>query len=222
MQTAIECSKAGANLIITGRNNKRLSATLNKCEKGNHKTIIADLTKQDDINNLISQINNIDGVVHSAGIAEYMPCKFISEENFYNIMDINFKAPVLITSLLLRKKKLNKQASIVFISSIASRLPSFGVSLYASSKAAIEGFSRSLSIEIASKKMRSNCLSPTFVETELLDGAKNIVSNESIEKYKNLLPLGFGTTADVANASIFLLSDESKWITGESIKLGSL
>ena len=222
MQTAIECSIAGANLILTARNEERLTETLNKCKKGNHKIIVADLKNQNEITNIISEIDKIDGVVHSAGIAEYMPCKFINEKNIYEIMDINFKAPVLLTSLLLRKKKLNKMASIVFISSIASKLPSFGVSLYSSSKAAIEGYSRSLAIEIADKQMRSNCLLPTFVETELLDGAKNIASDQSIEKYKNLLPLGFGSTTDVANSCVFLLSDEAKWITGENIKLGSL
>jgi NAD(P)-dependent dehydrogenase (short-subunit alcohol dehydrogenase family) len=219
-QTAIEASKLGAELVLTGRDEKRLNETLSLCEKGNHKLIIADLLVHEQLKNVVSEISKLDGIVHSAGAVEYMPCKFINEKNVYEMMDVNYKTAVLITSYLLRKKKLNNMASIVFISSIASVLPAFGGSLYSSAKAALEGFSRALSVEIAAKKMRSNCLLPTLVETDLLDKARKVVSAHGINQYETQLPLGFGEPEDVANTAIFLLSDEAKWITGQSIKMG--
>lgn len=220
-QTAIEASKVGAELIITGRNEKRLNETLSLCEKGNHLTIIADLLNHEQLMTVISKIDGkIDGIVHSAGIVEYMPCKFLTEKNVYEVMDTNYKAPVLLTSYLLRKKKLNNMSSIVFISSIASSMPTYGGSLYTSSKSAIEGFSRALASEIAPKKMRSNCILPAFVETNMLTKVRNTITKDGIDKYKTELPLGFGEPKDVANTCVFLLSNESRWITGENIKMG--
>ena len=191
------------------------------CKKGNHKAIIADLEKQDQIKELIYQVDTkLDGIVHSAGAVNFLPAKFINENNIYEMMDINYKSAVLLNSLLLRKKKFKEMASMVFISSIASAFPVYGGGLYAVSKAALEAYSRTLTIEIAPKKMRSNCLLPTFVETRLLDNTKETVSANSIERLKQLLPLGIGYPIDIANTCIFLLSDESRWITGQNIKMG--
>ncbi len=220
-QTAIEASSLGAKLIITGRNKERLQETLSLCKKGNHKAIIADLEKQDQIKEFIYQVDTkLDGIVHSAGAVNFLPAKFINENNIYEMMDINYKSAVLLNSFLLRKKRFNEKASMVFISSIASAFPVYGGGLYAVSKAALEAYSRTLAIEIAKKKMRSNCLLPTFVETKLLDNTKETVSANSIERLKQLLPLGIGYPIDVANTCIFLLSDESRWITGQNIKMG--
>lgn len=224
MQTAIEASMLNADLIITGRNEDRLNECLNKCKKGNHKAIIADLTKYDELINLVSQIEKLDGIVHSAGIVNYVPAQFINEDNVYELMDVNYKAPVLLTSNLLRKKKFNKMASIVFISSIASEAPAYGGSQYSSSKSAIEGFSRTLAIELSPKKIRSNCLLPTIVKTDMIDNSREklLVDDASITNYEKQLPFGFGSAKDIADASMFLLSNEAKWITGQSIKMGNL
>ena len=224
MQTAIECSTAGANLIITARNKKRLTNTLNLCKKGNHKIIVADLTNQDEIKVLVSQIEKLDGIVHSAGVVNYIPTQFITDKNIYELMDVNYKAPVLLTSLLIRKKKFNKMASIVFISSIASQAPAYGGGQYSSSKAAIEGYSRTLAIEIAPKKMRSNCLLPTIVKTDMIYNSREklLINDDAITNYEKQLPLGFGSAKDIADTSVFLLTDESRWITGQSIKMGNL
>jgi len=223
MQTAIECSIAGANLIITARNKERLTETLSKCKKGDHKIIIADLTKQDDVKDLVSQIDKIDGIVHSAGVVNYIPTQFITEKNIYELMDVNYKAPVLLTSLLIRKKKFNKMSSIVFISSIASAQPAYGGGQYSSSKSAIEGYSRTLAVEVSPKQMRSNCLLPTIVKTDMIYNSREklLINDEAIINYEKQLPLGFGSAKDIADASIFLLADESRWITGQSIKMGN-
>lgn len=223
MQTAIETSRLGANLILTARNVERLNKTLNKCIKGDNKIITADLTNYEELTKLVLQIKKLDGIVHSAGIVNYIPSQFINEKNIYELMDINYKSPAMLTSLLLRKKKINEIASIVFISSIAAINSAYGASQYASSKAAIEGYSRTLAIEIAPKKMRSNCLQPAIVKTKMVSNyqEKTKISDQEISNLEKDLPLGFGTAKDVANAIVFLLSNESRWITGQSIKMGN-
>lgn len=221
-EVAVLAAEFGAELIITGRNIDRLKQTFSLLKPDNHKVIVADLTNKEDIERLVVQTGKIDGLVHSAGIAAYMPVQFIGENNVDEMLKINYIAPVLLTAKIMRKKNINNGGSIVFLSSIITRFPVFGAALYASSKSALEGFAKTLAVEVGPKKIRSNCLSPTFVETSMLDGARQIVNNEGIDQYKKYLPLGFGTPVNVANSVVYLLSDHSSWITGENIKLGSL
>ncbi|GAB4296146.1 MAG: SDR family oxidoreductase [Marinilabiliales bacterium] len=220
-EIAIRAAKYGANLIITGRDIPRLNKTLSMLEKGNHAAIPADLTKKEQLDNIISSIKNIDGLVHSAGITRYSPAHLISEKKFDEIININFKAPMFLTSGMLRKKLINSGSSIVFLSSIATCYPYYGGSLYISSKAAVEGFVKVLALELADKKIRVNSVLPAFVETPMLDDASNTISRDTLNQFKNILPFGFGKTGDVAETVIFLLSEKSKWITGQQIKLGA-
>ncbi len=220
-QAAIEISKSKAEIIITGRDEKRLNETLEKCKKGNHKIIVADLTKNDDILYLVSQIDKLDGVVHSAGISKLIISKFINEKSIYDVMDINFRAPVLLTSYLLRKKAINDLGSLVFISSIATVYPALGGALYTSSKSALEGYVKVLSLEIANKKIRANCILPSLVDTPMLKTAKESIVTEEVNIPSNILNFGFGKPIDVANTIVFLLSDEARWINGENLKMGA-
>jgi NAD(P)-dependent dehydrogenase (short-subunit alcohol dehydrogenase family) len=109
---------------------------------------------------------------------------------------------------------------MVFISSVAARYPYFGGSLYSSSKAALEAYSRTLSLELAGKKIRCNCISPSFVETPMVEQAGETISNEVLEKFRQMLPLGFGKPSDVSHAILYLLSDAAAWVTGSTISLG--
>jgi len=222
MQAAIDIAKQGGNCFITGRNKLHLQKTFDELKSGNHQLFIADLTDDSKIIELVKTLPQLDGIVHSAGITEYYPIKFINKKNIYSIMDINYKAPVLLTSSLLHSKKINNSASIIFISSLASKYPYFGSALYTSSKLAIEGYSKILAFEYGKKGIRSNCILPSFVKTKMVEDAKKIVSNKSIDQYKKFLPLGFGLPEDVSNLIVFLLSDDSQWITGQKIAMGSL
>ena len=120
---------------------------------------------------------------------------------------------------MLKKKKLNKQASIVFVSSIAAQHPYKGGAAYAASKAALEAFARTLALEVAHRKIRVNCIAPAMVQTQMYEATKAAVSAKAMEKDAARYPLGIGQSDDVANTSIFLLSDASKWITGQTIRL---
>jgi NAD(P)-dependent dehydrogenase (short-subunit alcohol dehydrogenase family) len=219
-QAAIDLSAAGATLVITGRNEERLKETLQLLNGEGHAHFIADLLDFDSFITIVDKLPLLNGIVHSAGITSHLPAKFISANDISDVMRINYMAPVLLTSALLRKKKVANNASLVFLSSITTKYPYYGGALYGSSKAAIEAYSRVLSIELAAKGIRSNCISPSFVKTPMVDDAGKTISNEVLEKFEKMMPLGFGEPSDVSNAILYLLSDASKWVTGSNMVLG--
>ena len=145
-----------------------------------------------------------------------VPVKFIKRKHIDELMSINLNAQILLTSSLFRNKKINPKASLVYISSISSKHPYFGGSLYVSSKAAIEAFSRSVALEYASKKIRANVVAPGLVKTRIFEATLNASQKEEVEKYEKQYPLGFGEPEDVSEMICFLLSEKSKWITGQT------
>lgn len=216
---AIEVSKMGGKAIITGRNEDELIKTRDLCF-GSVEIFSGDLTLSDTLKKLVTILPKLDGVIHCAGITNPWPIKFLKLAHIKEMFDINFNAPVLLTAELLQKDKINSGGSFVFISSISSQYPYYGGASYASSKAAIEAFSKSVAIEMAPKKIRSNVLQPGLVKTRMFDEAKDAsVDSENFDQYEKFYPLGFGFPEDVANAACFLLSKESKWITGIEIKM---
>lgn len=215
---AIACSKMGAIVIITGRTQSKLEKTLKSMTPGNHIMIIADLTKDDDIHQLIKQLPNLDGVVYNAGIGNRKPCKFIEREDIENVMNINFTSSVLIQSALLSTKKLNKKSSIVFIASRAAVAPSIGNALYSASKGAIISYAKCLGLELAPRQIRVNCICPAMVWTDLI--LQEGISKEELEEKQLKYPLKrYGTPQDIANLSLYLLSDASSWMTGSCLDI---
>ncbi len=216
---AIEASKLGATCIITGRNEKELIATKALCQT-EANMFIGDLTDFEIIKSLAKNSNQLDGVIHCAGITNPWPIKFLKPSHIKEMFDINFNAPVLLTTELLKHNKINTEASFIFISSISAQHPYYGGATYASSKAAIEAFSKALAIEMAPKKIRSNVIRPGLVKTRMFEEAKDAsVDKENFDQYEKFYPLGFGEPEDIANAACFLLSKESKWITGIDLKM---
>lgn len=219
-QSAITCARMGANVIITGRNEERLSQTFEKLEGSGHQKIAADLTDEESRNGLVEQVDKVDGVVHSAGLTTHMPAKFLRQKNLDQLFQINYNAPVLLTARLLKKKKVKDGGSLIFMSSIATKYPYFGGAIYGSTKAGIEAYSKTLALELASKKIRSNCLMPSFVKGPMVEEAGKTISQEVLDKFEKMMPLGFGEPEDVANTVVFFLSDASRWITGAQLTLG--
>lgn len=215
-QTAISISLYGGMASITGRNAGRLEETFNRLKGKEHQQIVSDLSEPKGINGLVDMLPELDGVVHSAGVSHLLPAKFIRTENISQMFKINYEAPVLITSRLLSQKKLKNSASVVFISSLATRDPVTGGALYGSTKSALEAYSRVLAKELASRGIRSNCISPAYVKTPLTES----IQQYELEKYEKMYPLGMGEAEDVAYAAIFFLSDASRWITGANLTMG--
>jgi len=214
--TAIECSKMGASVIVTGRNEERLNETFKALGGEGHQQIVADLTNQEDIDILVSQIGALDGLVNNAGLGRNKPIGFIKMDDLEYVYQTNVFACILLTKSLLKKKKINKGGSLVFTSSISSRLNSPGIAMYASSKAAVSSFMRSCAVELGDKGIRSNAVLPGMVETKLI--TRGDYTEEDFEKDKNLYALKrYGKPQEIAYAIIYLLSDASSWVTGTSL-----
>lgn len=215
---AIACSKMGAIVVLNGRNQQKLDETFSYLAGEGHKVLTADLTDDDAVARMIGEIPKLDGVVHCAGIGQRVLCKQLKEQDVDSVMDTNFKGPVLLQQALLAGKKLNKGASIVFIASIATWSPSVGNAVYSASKGAIVSYANCLSLELAPRQIRVNCISPAMVWTDLViqDGIDEEQLKEDEQKY----PLKrYGTPEDIAHLAIYMLSDASSWMTGSNVKI---
>ena len=213
---AIECSKMGAKVIVTGRNEVRLNETLNQLEGNGHQVIVADMSVQEDINELVEKCPVLDGLVNNAGTGISKPASFLKMEDLQYVYQTNVFGVALLTKGLLRKKKLAKGASIVFNSSISAYISAAGWSVYASSKAAINAYMRTCALELATKEIRSNSVLPGMVETDIVNSL--FFTDDGKQDAKDLYPLGhYGKPADIAYGIIYLLSDASAWVTGTEL-----
>ena len=182
---------------------------------------VADLTKEDQLDALVDHLPLLHGIVHGAGIVGPLPVKHIQRADMDRMFTINFFVPVSLTGKIIRKKLLTDHASIVFLSSIATRNPYFGGALYSSSKAALESYSRTLALELQPRGIRSNCIQAGLVQTPMIqDKTEKKMEAEALQRYLLRYPLGVGQPTDVAHAIIFFLSDAATWITGTSLILG--
>jgi NAD(P)-dependent dehydrogenase (short-subunit alcohol dehydrogenase family) len=214
---AIECSKLGAKLIITGRDRTRLQETFNALDGDEHVQIIANLSESADISRLVTEVPLVDGVVHSAGITKILPFQFLKEEDINAVMKVNFVAPTIITQLLLKSKKLNKGASIVIISSISGvYCSSVAESIYSASKGALNGIVKAMAIEFAIKSIRVNSVNPGIIQTPFFSNGP--ITDEQLSEGVKKYPLKrYGKPEDVAYAAIYLLSDAAAWVTGSNL-----
>lgn len=217
--TAVECSKMGANLVITGRNETRLQETFDALEGEGNLMIQADLSTEEGIIDFVGKLPLLNGIVLCAGIVELWPVSFVRRKHIEKIYATNLFAPIEIIRLVV-KKKLNKEnLSIVGIDSIVGSSDfSPGNSIYGSGKAALSAYFKFAALELASKKIRVNTISPGFILTPMQE--KSNVSTEQLEKIISQTPMKrWGQPEDIAFASIFLLSDASSYITGSDIKV---
>ena len=219
-RVAIRLSLEGAKVIIVGRNESRLSETFSELQGEGHVSFVADITDEKILKEGVSSVGVLNGVVHCAGVTSHIPSQLIGKKQIDEVFKINFEAPVLLNRFLISQRKLAEGASLVFLSTIATLHPYYGGGLYTSSKKALEGYVTTLALEMAPRKIRANCVSPAMVESPMLDKVKQTLSPESMVAMESVHPLGFGTTDDVANTILFLLSDASKWITGANITMG--
>ena len=215
---AIVCSKMGAVVVINGRNEEKLNETRSLMEGDDNTIMKGDLTDSSTIMALVGNLPRLDGIVHCAGIGTRVLCKNIMEADIDQAMGTNFKAPVMLQTEILKQKKINKGASIVFIASISNDSPSTGNALYAASKGALISYSNCLQLELAPRKIRVNCISPAMVWTDLI--FKGGLTEEELHEDEQKYPLKrYGSPEDIANLAVYLLSDASSWMTGSNVKI---
>lgn len=217
--TAIECSKMGANVIITARNEAKLIQVMTELEGEGHQMFLCDLSKETDIDKMVAELPDLQGVINNAGYTKILPVQFINTDELNSIFQVNTVAPILLLQKLLKKKKIKKGASIVFTSSLAGLgCCTVGNSMYSATKGAISAFIRCVALELAPKKIRVNAVCPAMVDTGILDSGT--ITKEQLSTDLNNYPLGrFGNPSDIALAMVYLLSDASSWITGDNLVL---
>lgn len=216
--TAIECSKMGATVVITGRNTERLNQTFSQMEnRGSNLSINVDLTSKDGIDKIVSQVPVLDGIVHCAGISGHKVFQYLKEEEINQMFDINFFSPLYLTRNLLKVKKIKKNSSIIFISSTSGIISSYlGGSLYSSTKGALNGLIKGLAVELAARNIRVNSVMPSMISTAIMDNGN--LTDDQFEEDKKRYPLKrYGKPEEVAYAVIYLLSDAASWVTGSNL-----
>ena len=216
--TAMECAKLGARIVLTDINEEGLKTTLDSLEnKEFHRYVIANLTSDEDIDYLVDEISKLDGFVSNAGVTKPTPVKFINRPDLEHIMSVNALAPMLLTQRLLKKKKFNKNSSIVFTVSIGGvYTTAFGNAMYGSSKGALQVFMKNVALESAMSGIRCNSVNPGMINTGLLK--PGIYSEEDRQKDMQSYPMKrYGEAREVALGIVYLLSDASSFITGHSL-----
>ena len=218
--TAIECSKMGASVIITARNEERLKATLDSLDTASgqtHQMFLADLSSEEGVNVLVDELPHLDGVSLNAGIVKTLPVKFINKDDLAEVLNVNMMGPILLAQRLLKKKKITRGSSVVFTSSIGGvMISTVGNTMYGVSKGGLNAFMKGMALEMASVGIRSNSVNPGFVMTNILSAGT--ISEEDLKKNVSAYPLGrFGKPEDIAYAIIYLLSDASSWVTGHTL-----
>ncbi len=221
-QCAIDCSKMGAVVILIARNEDRLKETKAKMEHSEkHFYYTFDLAKLDKIkelvNNIVTDHGKIDGFIHAAGIEKTLPVKLLSINDYETLFCVNALSAFEFIHYFSSKKYFNANGHIVLVSSITSIIGRGGVAAYAASKGAMVSAVRSMALELARKGICINCISPGTILTPMMQAFLSTLPGEDYKKRIDGFPLGLGEVTDVSQLCLFLLSDASRWITGQNI-----
>ena len=203
--------------MIIGRNEDRLKETFMALEGDGHQYMIGDITNSDTLNSIVDESPQLDGLVNNAGVGNMSPISFIKENVLNDVFKINTFSPILLLKLLSKKKKINKNASIVFTSSIAGLgAASTGNGIYTASKGAISAFIKVAALEFAPKGVRVNAVCPGMTKTPLI--MSESVQQEELQKDMERYPLKrYADPKEIAWGIIYLLSDASSFVTGDNL-----
>lgn len=221
-QCAIDSSKMGARVVLLGRNEVRLNETLSQMDGVGHMVVTFDLTESAQIkkmvSGIVSAVGPIHGVLHCAGISDTLPLKLVKNDLLDKFFRNNVYSAIELTREVCSVKNVSKEgASIVFFSSIMGCVGESGKSLYSMTKGALIAATRSLACEYAKRKIRFNCISPGAILTPINANLPHMADPEKKHVLADKHLLGLGECSDISNACIFLLSDASKWITGQNL-----
>ncbi len=219
-QSAIDCSKMGAKVIAIGRNQERLDAVMRELE-GENACYSYDLQNVESIKQLIAEVvaqhGKLDGFIHAAGIEVTNPVKLTTLENYESLFKVNCLSAFEMVKNFCGTKTFNKGGSIVLIGSISGVIARKGLSAYAASKGALISAARVMAMEMAPREIRVNTVSPGTILTPMMQMALDAMSEEDKKKRIEGFPLGLGNTTDISYACIYLISDASRWVTGQNL-----
>ena len=223
-ETAKQLISLGATVIAIARNTDKLELIRENLEiKENFFIETYDFSDLEKIVGLFKSIakkyGKLSGVVHFAGVSQLLPIRATSIKSLKEIFDINFFSSYEIIKAMNDKRVRNQNASILLVSSISSLRSFEGLTAYGSSKGAINSLVISSALELSKNNTRVNSIVPGHVETGMTEKMAETQNDEYKQELINSYPLGAGNPKDIANLSIFLLSDKSKWITGQNITI---
>lgn len=215
--TAIECSRIGARIIAVGRNEERLESTFIELETTGCEKRIVELTDGEQVKKLVESVPVLDGVVCSAGIFTSLPFQFATPEKMEREFHVNVFSTAELVRLLIRKKKIKCEGSIVFLSSIGgTRITNIGNGIYGATKGALAALAKNLAVELAPKGIRVNCIMPGMTDTPMIhyDEITEAQLRADMARY----PLGrYCRPEEIAYGAIYLLSDASSFTTGAEL-----
>ena len=208
---------AEANVVATGTNEEKLSTIKNKYQSV--KVEKFDISEHKEIENFINKVNDklgnkIDILINNAGVARDNLSIRMKEEEWKKVIDINLTSTFLLSKNVIKKMLKNKKGKIINITSVVGHTGNIGQANYTASKAGLVAMSKSFALEYGKKNININCVSPGFITTDMTN---NIDKNYK-EMLKSRIPMDrFGDPKDVANSVLFLCSNLSDYITGETI-----
>jgi 3-oxoacyl-[acyl-carrier protein] reductase len=206
----------GSMILATGTNQDKLNKLKDEFKNINIKQFRLDEHSkiEEFISSCHQDLKGLDVLINNAGITSDNLSIRLADENWNKVIDINLTSTFLMCKYSIKKMLKNKFGKIINITSIVGHTGNLGQANYAASKAGIVGFSKSLAIEYAKKKININCISPGFIKTEMTDKINDDFKKMLVAK----IPSGdLGTGQDIANCAVFLSSDMSDYITGETI-----
>ncbi len=220
---AIELAKQGANIAFTYSSSVDAANQLEKelsdlgVKAKGYQSNAADFNAAQELaKEVLTAFGSIDVLINNAGITKDNLLMRITEDDFDKVIEINLKSVFNLTKAVIRPMMKQRKGSIINMSSVVGLKGNAGQSNYAASKAGIIGFSKSIALELGSRNIRSNVVAPGFIETEMT--AK--LDEETVKGWRNAIPLKRGgTPQDIANACVFLASDMSSYITGQTLSV---
>tara|TARA_E500000331_G_C17252565_1_gene711805 strand:+ start:674 stop:1420 length:747 start_codon:yes stop_codon:yes gene_type:complete len=213
----------GANIAFTYHSSDEKAKALaeelsaNGCKVKGYKSDASDFEAAQQLADAVmEEFGSIDVVVNNAGITKDNLLMRMSEEDFDRVMKVNLKSVFNLTKAVMRPMLKQRKGSIINMSSVVGVKGNAGQANYAASKSAIIGFTKSVALELGSRNIRCNAIAPGFIETEMTDG----LAEETIKEWRESIPLKRGgTTEDIANATLFLASDMSRYISGQVLNV---
>lgn len=220
---ALAFAKQGANVAFTYLSSEEKAKALESelsafgIKAKGYKSDAADFKAAEElVNNVVAEFGTVDILVNNAGITRDTLLMRMSEQQWDEVINANLKSVFNLTKAVTKPMLKAKKGSIINMSSVVGVKGNAGQSNYAASKAGIIGFTKSVALELGSRNIRSNAIAPGFIETEMTA----VLDEKVVQQWRDGIPLKRGGHVDdVANATIFLASDMSAYITGQTINV---